>query len=88
MDSAQFDLLIETIREYYLMPNSWGTTNCCGGNLHIVLDDFNWDDEDIKYCMGECMQDSDEYGYTLCTMLLELTEAERELLEANYDRYV
>ena len=26
---------------------------CCGGNLHIVVDDWNIEDNDLKFCKNE-----------------------------------
>lgn len=36
----------ELVREVYVH-------NCVGGNLHIVLDDWNLEDEDLDYCDGQ-----------------------------------
>lgn len=32
--------------------------NCAGGNCHIVLDDFNIDDDDIEYCLNEGLENN------------------------------
>ena len=33
---------------------------CCGGMLHIVLDDGNLDDDDIQWCIGNCNKPENE----------------------------
>ncbi len=32
--------------------------NCVGGNCHIVLDDFNIEDEDIEYCLTQSLRNN------------------------------
>lgn len=33
---------------------------CCGGMLHIVLDDGNLDDDDIQWCIDYCNEPENE----------------------------
>ena len=53
----------------------------CGGMLHIVLDDNNYRDSDIFFCLKECLQRPEEpessIGILICHELLKLTLEER-----------
>lgn len=66
------DALVAIIRFIYFV-------NCAGGELHIVLDDFNVDNSTIVWCKSNL-----EHGnyYKLyrkcCDLLLMLTEQERK----------
>jgi len=41
-------ILRKLIQEFYSLPG-----NCCGGPLHIILDDFNIRDQDLVFCFEE-----------------------------------
>ena len=63
------DDILQRAREYYAKEG-----NICGGALHIVLDDGNIEDENVRFCReiaGE-LQDSD--AVDLCNALLTITE--------------
>ena len=53
----------------------------CGGSLHILLDDDNYDDDDILFCLNECIQHPDreesELGILICKEYLKLSKEER-----------
>lgn len=55
-----------------------------GGLLHIVTDDGNLRDSDIKFCLEQCEEHPEKpeakLGKLICTELLKLTEEERELI--------
>ena len=63
----------------------------CGGNLHVVLDDGNLDDNDILFCLAEAMKEGDKQkrvAEMLCAVQwLSASEAQRELAYTNYDEY-
>lgn len=44
-----FDTLRMIISEYYLLENC-----CCGGPLHILLDDNNYDIGSVEFCIEHC----------------------------------
>lgn len=45
---------LETIREY--IGCLYELEGCCaGGMLHILFDDDNIDDDDIAWCLRECL---------------------------------
>lgn len=69
MTTEELDALIE---RYYAMPG-----NDAGGNLHIVLDDSNLDDECISWCLAKCSEQGDDMGAQIATELLKLPEAQR-----------
>ncbi len=51
--------------------------NGCGGNLHIVLDDGNIEDDHILYCLGKCKIYFDSDGMVICTLLLKMSKTQR-----------
>lgn len=58
--------------------------SCVGGNLHIVLDDFNIDDEDVEACVkfiDEWDRDHPE-GFDAKLSIYRDTAAERECIAA------
>lgn len=52
-----------------------------GGLLHILLDDDNYDDESILYCLKECLvhpeREESEIGVLICNEYLKMTMEER-----------
>ena len=62
-------------KAYYQLPG-----NSCGGNLHIVLDDGNLSNEDIKFCLDLCIEAGDKEGVKLATMILKLSKTQRNKL--------
>lgn len=59
---------------------------CCGGMLHIVLDDGNLDDDDIQWCIDYCNKDenvgrNDKYlCLEIAHKMLKMNEYERRLV--------
>ncbi len=51
--------------------------NGCGGNLHIVLDDGNIEDEHILFCLRQCEAKSDTDGIILCNLLQRMSKTQR-----------
>ena len=54
----------QAVREYYSLPG-----NSCGGRLHIVLDDQNVLDADLKFCEAECEKGRDWLGLQIINFL-------------------
>lgn len=54
--------------------------NETGGSLHIVLDDFNFRDSDVKWCREFAAESGDDDGVFLADVLLKLTEEERRMM--------
>lgn len=65
---SQADL--ERFRAYYDVNPTWG-------NLHIVLDDENIQEDHIKYCIKRCVDHGDEAGYYLGNLLLKMSKSQR-----------
>lgn len=71
------------IDAYYQFPECG-----VGGDLHIVLDDRNWDDHSIQWCIdhaGEYSDRSPECARLLGRILLRLTRTQRARLDSGYD---
>lgn len=78
---------LETIREY--IGCLYNLKGCCaGGLLHILLDDDNYDDDDIAYCWKECIQNPEreesKIGQLICEEYMKLDMPERRLLTGTY----
>lgn len=71
-------LMQEIVQAFYSLPG-----NSCGGGLHIVVDDYNVEDDNILWCISD-ERNVGEYAekYTqdvkwLGSLLLQYTEEER-----------
>ena len=59
---------------------------CCGGMLHIVLDDGNLDDDDIQWCIDYCNEpeNKNRVDKYLCLeiayKMLQMNEYQRRLI--------
>lgn len=78
---------LETIKEY--ISCLYELEGCgCGGLLHILLDDDNYDDDDIAYCWKECIQNTEreesKIGALICEEYMKLPMQERRLLCSTY----
>jgi hypothetical protein len=67
-----------------------------GGYGHIVFDDGNLEDKNIKYCISEAI--NNKYKYDICddtriksiialTLMLSLNYVERNFVYNNYEKY-
>lgn len=63
---------MEAIRAYLQIEG-----NGAGGSLHIVLDDFNFEDGHVDYCIEYAEERGDEEGARLGRMLRALPAAVR-----------
>ena len=71
--------LLKKIENYY---NQEG--NCCGGSLHIVLDDFNIEDSHITYCVEHAKNKKDQDAVEIGEELLKLSLQDRFKVVMNY----
>ena len=62
----------ELVAEYDEIPE-----NICGGNLHIILDDFNVEDSSIIACYEFSKENKDYLGMLICSKLMGIDESER-----------
>lgn len=75
------EFLQAIIAAYYDQPG-----NICGGTLHIALDDYNLEDEHVRWCLNHAREQGDENGIFVAKMLLLYDEAERiKLLSPAYE---
>lgn len=77
-----FDKLILLIKKYYSREG-----NGAGGNLHIILDDGNMEDDWINYCKQECIKKKDKDGVIICNKLLKLSYKEKQEILIYYPKY-
>jgi hypothetical protein len=75
--------LIQLAKEYYAIEG-----NGVGGNLHIILDDGNIENNHIEYCLELSRQKNDLKGIELCELLLKISKTQRNKLIHNYSLYV
>lgn len=74
-------LLTVLIEKYY-------EENPAGGTLHIVLDDGNYGESFVKYCMDYAIGQNDYWGEHIAALLLGFTEDEQEqIIERPYEIY-
>lgn len=52
--------------------------NNAGGNLHIVIDDYNVEDSDVLFCMEQCKKNNDYLGLEICERLMEMETFDRD----------
>ena len=82
-----YDKHLDTIREY--IGCLYNIEGCCsGGMIHILTDDDNFDDDDISYCLKECLKHPDReeaaIGKLICEEYLKLPMQKRRLLCSTY----
>jgi len=70
--------LLELIEFYYSLSG-----NSVGGNLHIILDDGNIEDDFIYICQCDCEKNNDSLGLLISTLLRYYTLNEREYMYEN-----
>ena len=78
---------LDMIREY--IGCLYSLEGCgTGGMLHILLDDDNYDDDSIIFCLKECLKNSDKpeakIGRLICEEYLCLPMEQRRLLRGEY----
>lgn len=62
--------------------------NHYGGNLHIILEDFNTCDSSIIFCYRECKLKKDYLGMLICSKLYFISEDDREqAIKTIYSKY-
>lgn len=64
--------VLPLVEEYYRKPG-----NGVGGNLHIVLDDYNIQNRHIEFCLKEAQVAGDEDGIRIARLLLKMSKSQR-----------
>jgi hypothetical protein len=72
-------MVFHALTDYY--ENVIGFSS--GGPLHIVLSDYNLEDNHIRSCIEDCKTIQDAVGLTLCRHLLEKAEDTRIFMIEN-----
>lgn len=67
--------VIPLVRSYRDLPG-----NGTGGSLHIVLDDGNIKDSDVKWCIKHAAEEGDEIGSVIGSLLLQMSKTQRKKL--------
>ena len=67
-----FGWLLPLANKYYSMPG-----NGVGGSLHIVLEECNVKDSDVKFCLKYAKERGDGKGVELAELLLKMSKTQR-----------
>jgi len=81
-EPSTVDLIVAECRDYYAIPG-----NEAGGNLHLMLDDGNMEDENLMFCLKQCAEAQDSVGVMLVAVIATLDEDERADLYHHYREY-
>lgn len=76
MSGLTLDEVDAAIDRYYAGTEESGE-RATGGYLHIVLDDRNWQRENVEFCRAEALAAHDAEGVALADMLLALSDDDR-----------
>lgn len=72
--------LLEYCRKLYELDGC-----AAGGPLHILLDDDNYEDADIMFCLRECLAHPEHpgsrIGFNICQEYLKMSMEERSLFD-------
>jgi len=64
-----------------VLPQVWAYRdipgNSVGGSLHIVLDDGNASDSDVKFCIDHAEKKNDSEGARIGRLLLRMSRTQR-----------
>jgi len=87
-DCKFYNKHLKTIEEY--IHCLYSIEGCeSGGMLHILLDDDNYDDDDVLYCLQECIKHPEReeaaIGKMICEEYLKLSNEQRSLLRYSTD---
>jgi hypothetical protein len=67
------ELFVSLCQKYYSNERF-----CCGGSLHIVLDDGNLEDWHVSWCAGYACAMNDGAGSNIANLMLLMTVKQRE----------
>ena len=70
--------IIDRFKEYHTKNPAWGS-------LHIVMDDYNVEDENVAFCYKQAFKEGDEEGQELALLLMQLNPFGRFLLSRLID---
>jgi hypothetical protein len=78
LDKPTVPDVLPLVRDFYRRDG-----NGCGGNLHIVLDDTNVDDSHVMFCIERTLENRDDCGFWLATLLYKMSKTQRTKLSRN-----
>lgn len=67
--------VLERFRAYRALPG-----NGAWGSLHIVLEDYNIDDDSVRFCIEVAAREHDTEGQFLASLLLRMSKTQRRRL--------
>ena len=80
-DSAK---ILKLVRDLYNEKTKCSTeTGRCGGHLHIVLDDGNLKDSDVRFCIKNAIADRCKVCAHISMLMLLLTQTQRNFVYSN-----
>jgi hypothetical protein len=75
MEKPKIPEVLPAIRAYYAKPG-----NGNGGNLHIVLEDPNYEDGHVRFCIAMARDAGDSEGAAIAEKLLLMSKTQRKKL--------
>ena len=90
MSCKYYNPHMDTILEY--CKALYHLDDCgCGGNLHILLDDDNINDQCIVFCLKQCLRNPESpestLGVLICEEYLRLSIQERSVMDSLWCGY-
>jgi hypothetical protein len=64
--------VLPLVRAYYEKSD-----NIVGGNLHLILDDANVEDQHVLFCLGIANERNDDDGVRIAELLLRMSKTQR-----------
>lgn len=68
---------VETVHPF-VRYYTWDLGHRAGGSLHIVLEDQNLRDSDVRFCLWWAVEHGDLPGFMLALLLLQMSQTQRE----------
>lgn len=72
--------VIHLFAEYYKYNLAWGS-------LHIVLDDGNYSNKNVQYCLDYAIENGDKKGEELARILLSMSPTQRSHIDRKVGDY-
>lgn len=81
-DKPTVPMLRELITDY-----KYRCGNGVGGNLHIVLEDRNVRDQDLKHVRDVCIHNNDQDGLKIAELMLQMSKTQRSKLALEFHSF-
>lgn len=76
-----------TVPEFRRVAEQYAKEHPVGGSLHIVTDDGNLEDDNVRFCLEYALKDGDYYGACLALLLLHMTKTQRGKVSREWYRW-